>query len=912
MTWYKSTATDVARQLAVETTTGLAASEAQQRLGRYGANELIDRGTKSPWKILWEQFTATMVLILIAAAVISMIVGDLKDAVAILAIVVLFGLLGFVQEYRAEQAMAALRKMSVPNVRVRRDGTVVETSATQLVPGDVVLLEAGNVVPADGRLIESANLRIQEAALTGESEPIEKDPIELPGADRPLGDRKNMAYMGTLVTYGRGSFIVTDTGMQTELGKIATLIQSVAQELTPLQKRLDQLGKGLALVAVAVAVLIFALGALRGEPLNLMFMTAVSVAVAAVPEGLPAVVTITLALGAKRMLKRQSLIRKLPAVETLGSVTVICSDKTGTLTENRMTVTVLDVAGHRLDVTENLSHKMPAIDEVARPAETLTPALSLLLTGGALCNDAAFKTDETPGSFRTIGDPTEGALLVAAARFGLWKQSLDQRYPRVGEVPFDSERKRMTTVHEVKKETNRQANKDLSANLLVSLSTPYLAFVKGSVDGLLALSDRVWVDDGPVALTDDYRDRIESANNKLAQNGMRVLGVAYRTLSSPATSNGQCASIESGLVFVGLFGMIDPPRPEVKAAVATARSAGIRPVMITGDHPLTASHIAHELGISTNSRVLTGQDLDRLSVEELRAVVEDVSVYARVSPEHKLKIVQALQDKGHVVAMTGDGVNDAPALKKSDIGVAMGITGTDVSKEAADMVLLDDNFKTIVAAVEEGRVIYDNIRKFVKFSIAGNIGKISVALIAPLAGTPLPLQPMQLLWLNLLTDGLLGLGLGVETAEQGVMQRPPVRTTDSIFAGGLIQHIAWVGALTGFIALAVGLLYWSSGSPHWQTMIFTTLCFSQVGQALAMRSSRESLFKIGLGSNRWLLGMALAVIAAQLGAIYLPFMHSFMYTTPLPLTDLLVSVGASALVFGAIEIEKWKSRQGNK
>jgi Ca2+-transporting ATPase len=645
--------------------------------------------------------------------------------------------------------------------------------------------------------------------------------------------------------------------------------------------------------------------------LNLMFMTAVSVAVAAVPEGLPAVVTITLALGAKRMLKRQSLIRKLPAVETLGSVTVICSDKTGTLTENRMTVTVLDVAGHRLDVTENLSNKMPEIDEVAQPANGLTPALALLLTGGALCNDAAFDAEKQAGS-RTIGDPTEGALLVAAARFGLWKQALDQVYPRVGEVPFDSDRKRMTTVHAVNEEAGKQVDKGLSTNLLVSLSTPYVAFVKGSVDGLLALSDRVWVDDGPIALTDEYRDRIEIANNKLAQNGMRVLGVAYRTLESPDTSNGHHASMESGLVFVGLFGMIDPPRPEVTAAVATARSAGIRPVMITGDHPLTAQHIARELGISSNGKVLTGHELERMSADDLRAVVEDVSVYARVSPEHKLKIVQALQDKGHVVAMTGDGVNDAPALKKSDIGVAMGITGTDVSKEAADMVLLDDNFKTIVSAVEEGRVIYDNIRKFVKFSIAGNIGKISVALIAPLVGTPLPLQPLQLLWLNLLTDGLLGLGLGVEPAEQGVMQRPPVRTTDSIFAGGLVRHIAWVGALTGLIALTVGLLYWTSGSPHWQTMIFTTLCFLQVGQALAMRSNRESLFKIGLASNRLLLGMALAVVAAQLGAIYLPFMHGFMYTTPLPLTDLFVSIAASAMVFGAIEFDKWRSRQGNK
>ncbi|MFN8595149.1 MAG: cation-translocating P-type ATPase [Anaerolineae bacterium] len=900
MNWYQQSPTEVTQHLDVDSALGLSGSEAQRRLAEHGPNELIDRGAKNPWKILWEQFTATMVLILIAAAVVSVLVGDAKDAIVIMAIVALFGLLGFVQEYRAEQAMAALRKMSVPSVKVRRDGDVREVSATQLVPGDIVLLEAGNVVPADARLLEATNLRIQEAALTGESEPIEKQTDALRGEDLPLGDRRNLAYMGTIVTYGRGLALIVATGMQTELGRIADLIQDVKDELTPLQRRLDRLGKTIGVIALIVAALIFGLGLLRGEDWRLMIMTAISVAVAAVPEGLPAVVTITLALGAKRMLKRNALIRKLPAVETLGSVTVICSDKTGTLTENRMTVTVLDVAGHRVDVTENMSRKMPVIDEVAQPVETLSPALSLLLTGGALCNDAALQA-ETGGQFHTLGDPTEGALLVAAAKYNLWKHDLDRALPRVGEVPFDSDRKRMTTVHAI--------DKTSSTALLTAGSAPYVAFVKGSVDGLLALSNRVWVNDAPIELTDEYRDRIEIANHKLAQNGMRVLGVAMRPIDSAATHNGHAAAIESQLIFVGLFGMIDPPRAEVKAAVATSRSAGIRPVMITGDHPLTARHIAHELGISTNGQVLTGQDLQQMSMDDLKAVVEEVSVYARVSPEHKLKIVQALQERGHIVAMTGDGVNDAPALKRANIGVAMGITGTDVSKEAADMVLRDDNFATIVAAIEEGRVIYDNIRKFVKFSIAGNIGKISVALFAPLLGTPLALQPLQLLWLNLLTDGLLGLGMGVEPAERGVMQRPPANPNDSILAGGLGRYIGWVGALTGALALLVGVLYWQAGNPHWQTMIFTTLCFAQIGQALATRSSRDSFFKLPLLSNRLLLTMAITVFGLQLAVIYVPFLQEFFSTTTLAFTDLLVSVGASVIVFAAIELGKWRSRR---
>ncbi|MBD0327356.1 MAG: HAD-IC family P-type ATPase, partial [Pyrinomonadaceae bacterium] len=565
----------------------------------------------------------------------------------------------------------------------------------------------------------------------------------------------------------------------------------VEREYTPLQKRLDQLGKTLGVVALAVAALIFILGVIKGEPLYLMLMTAVSVAVAAVPEGLPAVVTITLALGAQRMLARNALIRKLPAVETLGSVTTICSDKTGTLTVNRMTVTVLDIAGHRLDVNEEMRGEMLVCrNEDASTRATLDPALSLLLAGGALCNDAVLKKDSE--GFDTVGDPTEGALVVAAAKFGLKKDELESALPRVAELPFDSDRKRMMTVHEFPRESSlvpttlRQTmNGYLPRGAGIA---PFISFVKGSVDGLLDVSTHAWEHGRRVALTPEIRARIERANDSLAENGMRVLGFAFRLLDRPSEA-GRTENLERELIFVGLVGMIDPPRTEVREAVAKCKQAGIRPVMITGDHPLTARFIAQDLGIMNGGRVVTGAELERMTDGELRASVEEVSVYARVSPEHKFRIVGALQSRGHVVAMTGDGVNDAPALKKANIGVAMGITGTDVSKEAAEMVLRDDNFATIVAAVEEGRTIYDNLRKFIKFSIAGNIGKILTVLVGPLIGMPLVLQPLQLLWLNLLTDGLLGLGLGVEKSERNVMRRPPARPEDGIFSGGLTRHI---------------------------------------------------------------------------------------------------------------------------
>jgi len=890
MNWHTLDTESALENLQSDPARGLSTAQAAERLAENGPNELVEKGGRTPWQILWEQVSATMVLILIAAAVMAGFLGDTKNLVAILSIVVLYAILGFVQEYRAEKAIAALKKLSVPNVRVLRNGQLGELSARELVPGDILQLETGNVLPADVRLLEAVNLRVQEAALTGESEAVEKQTAPLQVEQLPLGDRRNLGYMGTIVTQGRGLALVVATGMQTELGKIADLIQQVPQEPTPLQKRLDQLGKSLAVIGVLIAGLIFMIGLWRGDEIRHMLLTAVSVAVAIVPEGLPAVVTITLALGAQRMLARKALIRKLPAVETLGSVTVICSDKTGTLTENKMTVVVLDVAGHSVDLTEAMERSGSVTLSRTSPVLLSVPesALGLLSIGGALCNDAKL-IDQGEGHYHTLGDPTEGALVVAGAKLGFWKEALETDFPRVSEVPFDSERKRMTTVHKVVGKLDDWG-----------IASEYLAFTKGSADGLLEVSSHVWMNGNIEIMNENWRGRIESAGEKLAARGMRVLGLAFRALDQIPAS----AEIERDLTFVGLFAMIDPPRAEVKDAVALTKTAGIRTVMITGDHPLTAVEIARQLGISENGHVLTGAEIERLSFDELKAIVESVNVFARVSPEHKIKIVQALQERGQIVSMTGDGVNDAPALRRANIGVAMGITGTDVSKEASDLVLLDDNFSTIVAAVKEGRTIYDNIRKFVRFSVAGNIGKVLVMLIAPFLGKPIPLLPLQLLWLNLLTDGLLGLGLGVEKSEKDTMQRPPYSPDEGVFSRGSGRQTVWVGLLIGALGLGIGSWYYFSGRPEWQTMIFSSLAFAQVGQALASRSNRESLFTLGLGSNPLLLGMAALVTFLQLAVIYIPPVAVFFSVTPLNLPDLLIALGTGVLVLAALEVVK--------
>jgi Ca2+-transporting ATPase len=895
--WYQLETEEVLARLESDPEQGLKQAQVQHRLEQYGPNELVERGTKSPWRILWEQMTALLVIILIIAAIISIVLGEYIDAAAILFIVVLNAALGFTQEYRAEQAMAALKKLAVPTVRVRRDGHLREVSARELVPGDIVHLEAGAYVPADGRVLESVNLRTEEAALTGESEPVDKTTHRLAGEDLPLGDRRNIVYMGTVVSYGRGVAIITETGMNTELGHIADMIQTVEQEQTPLQRRLDQLGRGLALAAFLIVALVFVLGLLRGENWRLMLLTAISMAVAVVPEGLPAVVTIGLALGAQRMLKREALIRKLPAVETLGSVTVICSDKTGTLTENRMTVTVLDVMGETQTVDTLLRKGVPVLDALQTPGvRPQVRSLRLLVIASALCNDAILDLADVDGDrYRVIGDPTEGALVLAAAQLGFTRPELDQRLPRVAEIPFTSERKRMTTVHRV--------NPVAQETDVPCQDVPFVVFYKGAVDGLLELTTQVWAGDEAVAMTDELRGRIEAANAELADTGQRVLGVAFRRLSAQPEETDE-AELEQDLTFIGLVGMMDPPRPEVKEAVDICKSAGIRPVMITGDHPLTARHIAQELKIATNGRVMTGQELSQMSIADLEGVVEEVPVYARVSPEHKLKIVQSLQDLGHIVAMTGDGVNDAPALKKADIGVAMGITGTDVAKEAADMVLLDDNFATIVAAVEEGRTIYDNIRKFIKYTLTSNAGELLVMLLAPFLGMPLPLLPLQILWINLVTDGLPGLALTLESAERDAMRRPPYAPQESIFGRGLGRDILWVGLLMALVSLGVGYWGWSSGNPAWQTMVFTTLVLSQLGNAMALRSERDSLFTIGLFSNPAMLGTVLVTFGLQLAAMYVPFLQTIFKTQALSASELAICLVLSTVVFLGVEIEK--------
>ena len=924
--WYEVDSDTAAAQLGTDPEQGLTASDAARRLTADGPNELVESGARSAWTIAWEQLTATMVVILIVAAVVSVAVGDYKDAVAILAIVVLNAVLGFYQEFRAEKAIAALKKLAVPHVKVRRDGHVLEISARDLVVGDVMLLEAGNIVAADGRVVGAANLRAQESALTGESQPVEKDPAAISAPDDGsavvVGDRRNMVFMGTAVTYGRGHAVVTNTGMRTELGAIATMLQAVHREPTPLQRRLDQLGGRLAVAALAIVALMFVLGLVRGEGLKVMFLTAVSMAVAAVPEGLPAVVTIALALGAQRMLRRHALIRKLAAVETLGSVTVICSDKTGTLTENRMRVAILDVAGRRVELADGMALRLDAWTRAGTEPVAATnerpdtdAGLALLLAGGALCNDAVVEGDETDASPQgtAVGDPTETALVYAAARAGIRKAQLERQFPRRAEVPFESERKRMTTIHGWPVDSMPLADvlRPVWNAGATGAQLGHVAFTKGGVDQLIGISRCVWVGQASERLDAEWTSRILRANDRLASDGMRVLGVGFRLLDGlPGDMTHQ--GIERELTFVGLVGILDLPRPEARDAVATCVAAGIRPVMITGYHPLTAGYIARALGIARGDRILSGAELERLSPGELAEAVGGVSVFARVSPEHKLKIVDALRRRGEVVAMTGDGVNDAPALKRAHIGVAMGITGSDVSKEAADMVLLDDNFATIVAAVEEGRVIYDNIRKFVKYLLTTNSSELWLMLVAPFLGMPLPLLPLQILWINLVTDGPTALTLGVEPAERGVMRRPPYPPSESIFARALGSHVVWVGMVMAALTLGVGYWYWHAADERWRTMVFTTLAFSQMAHVMAIRSSTDSVFSVGVFSNRWLAAAVAGTVLLQLVVVYVPVFNRLFDTLPLSSGDLILTTLLAGVVFGAVELEKFLRRPSER
>ncbi|MCA9151647.1 MAG: cation-translocating P-type ATPase, partial [Planctomycetales bacterium] len=851
--------------------------------------------------------------------IVSVFLHEYTDAIVVMAIVVLNAILGFVQDYRAERALSALKKMSVPVVRVRREGVVREISSRKLVPGDILLMEVGNYVPCDCRLLETANFRVQESALTGESEPVTKHDRVLELGDLPLADRINMAYMGTVVSYGHAHAVVTATGMDTELGHIARSLQTVEAEPTPLQQRLARLGRSLAITALIIVTLVFVIGIMRGEDARLMLMTSLSLAVAVVPEGLPAVATVTLALGARRMFRRKALIRKLPAVETLGSVTVICSDKTGTLTENRMTVTVLDVAGDRLEMTEIVEHGQAKSDSAEVAASILSQenrqssSLALLLVGAAVCNDAELDWDEDEHRYHAIGDPTEGALVVAGAQLGIRKDRLQSSLPRVAEWPFDSERKRMTTVHEVTETPDHDATLPLQlAWRSLAVSTEQrIAFTKGAVDGIVSCCNSVWFDNATQPLDDAWRDRVREANDGLASQGMRVLGVAFRQINANELG-GDADAAESDLTFLGMIGMIDPPRAEVADAVARCRTAGIRPLMITGDHPLTAQHIAEQLHIAEDDKVLTGQDLEQIDDAQLKEIVRHASVFARVAPKHKLRLVKSLQDNGQIVAMTGDGVNDAPALKQAHIGVAMGITGTDVSKEAAQMVLLDDNFATIVNAVEEGRIVYDNIRKFVKYTMTSNAGEIWVMVLGPLLGMPLPLLPLQILWINLVTDGLPGLALAVEQAESNTMERPPYPPEAHIFDRVMVRDIAWIGLLMGVVSLVLGYWKWTEqpeALTHWRTIVFTVLTLSQMGNAMAIRSLRDSLFKIGVFSNLALVGSVLLTFMLQIAVIYWEPLQRIFGTQSLSWGELIACVGISSVVFWAIELQKLVSRR---
>jgi Ca2+-transporting ATPase len=876
MHWHQKTFEDVIKDLNTSLK-GISSEEAQKRLLEYGPNELTEKKKKTPIMMFLDQFRDFMILVLIAAAVISGFIGELSDTIAIIVIVVLNAVVGFIQEYRAEKAMAALKKMAAPSATVMRNGMPETISASELVPGDMVMLEAGKIVPADMRLIEAAQFKVEEAALTGESVPVEKNINALHDEHLSMGDRKNMAYKGTFVTSGRGAGVIVTTGMSTELGRIAAMLQEEEEVKTPLQKRLATFGQKLAIAVLAICAIVFGIGIMRGEPAMLMLLTAISLAVAAIPEALPAVITISLALGAKKLVRQNALIRKLPAVETLGSVTYICSDKTGTLTLNKMTVEEIYVDGKILGVRDL---GFGNSKEVQPPT---TNPQSLLLTALALSNDAQTGADGT-----VIGDPTEIALYDVAKQQGFEKKELENNFARVAELPFDSDRKCMTTFHKWP-------------------DGKFISFTKGAIEALTERSSEVLTTEGPRSMDSEEFHRV---NERMSADGLRVLGIGMR-IWSELPGDVSVDNVEANLIMIGLVGMMDPPREEAKEAVAMCKAAGIRPVMITGDHPLTAKAIANRLGITEDDSkaIITGRELEKLSLEDFEEKVEHISVYARVAPEQKLKIIKALQDKGQFVAMTGDGVNDAPALKRADIGVAMGITGTDVSKEAAHMILLDDNFATIVKAIKEGRKIYDNIRKFIKYLLTTNSGEIWTLFLAPLVGLPIPLLPIHLLWINLVTDGLPALALSVEPEEGDVMSRPPRHPKESIFSHGLGAHAIWVGLLMGGIVLFVQSWSIRTGHAHWQTMVFTVLCLTQLGHVLAIRSEKESLFKIGLFSNKYLLGAVLLTFALQMATIYVPFLNPIFKTAPLTFNELMFTLVLSTIVFFAVEIEKLIKRK---
>ena len=930
---------------------GLTTDEAKKRLAYYGPNQLKEAPRPTFLQMLWEQLNNFVVILLIVASVISALLGDYVEAAAIMAIVVLNAVLGIVQERRAEEALAALKKLAAPDAQVVRDGHRRTIPSYELVPGDIVFLEAGNFIPADIRLLEAINLRVEEASLTGESLPVQKNAATVLDQNIPLGDRKNTAFMGTVVSYGRGRGVVTSTGMRTQLGLIATMLQSVESEETPLQRRLDQLGKSLSIAALFLVAIVFIVALINYTDINGLFtgplaylkeyaaeitevfIIAVSLAIAAVPEGLPAVVTISLALGMREMIKRHALIRKLASVETLGSATVICSDKTGTLTQNEMTVTRLWVDGKFIDITgtgyvpkgEFLAEDKP-VDIKAYPAALTTLWL------GVLNNDSSIEITgekDSQQTYRIVGDPTEGALLVAAAKAGATYVEVKQAYPRESEVPFDSDRKRMITIHDV----HHPDPNDLSPFYDEKNKDWDVVVVKGAPDIVLDLCTQYQdVNDKPQPMDENARKRILDANEAMTRDALRVLGLAYR-LDEDVPDNPddlKTEELEKELIFVGLIGMIDPARTEVKPALEKARDAGIRTIMITGDYPNTAHAIAETIGMLKHGRgVMTGAQIDELSDDNLRDVINKTSVFARVSPEHKMRIVDALQANGEVVAMTGDGVNDAPAIKRADIGVAMGITGTDVAKETADMVLTDDNYASIVAAVEQGRIIYSNIRKFVFFLLSSNIAEIMIIFLATLAGLPAPLTAIQLLWLNLITDGAPALALAVEKGDPDIMDQKPRAKEEpivnrSMSIGLVIQTVAQTGAV--LTAFGLGLLWHLEagaslvGNPlnyilqhDWQgidvqtaeTMAFVTLSLCELFRAYTVRSERASLFSIGIFSNRYMQYAVGLSISLLLLVINVPFLQPIFNTHFLSLREWSVVLGLAIFPAVAEEITKF-------
>jgi len=862
---------------------GLSNEQADQRLLQIGPNELKKGKSTSAFKLFISQFTSLLIIILIIAAILSAFIGEGVEAFAILIIVVLAGVLGFLQEYQAEKAIESLQKMAAPFASVIREGKEKSIPARCIVPGDIIILRIGDNIPADARLIEVMNLKIDEASLTGESESVEKIAAPLPQGDTSLGDRLNMAYMGTSVSYGRGKAVVTATGMSTEFGKIADLLQTTESRKTPLQTDLDKVGKALGIISIIIAAVVSAFGILRGYDVVEMFIWGVALAVAIIPEALPAVVTISLALGVRRMVKRRALIRKLSAVETLGATTIICSDKTGTLTQDEMTIRKIYTNRKLFDISGSgyIPHGFFTID-----GNTINPGqdrdLSYLLYAGVSCNDTVLQ--QNGETWEILGDPTEGAIIVAAAKAGIHRGDIINRFPRVYEIPFSSERKRMTTIHQVDKEI--------------------FAFSKGAPEVILGTCSSIFRGGKIDSINENDRKEIIEIAYRMGENAMRVLGLAEKSFSA---KNYKDESVEHDMVFLGLIGMIDPPRAEAKEAIALCEHSGIRPVMITGDHKITAITIAREIGILKDGGVITGAELEHISDYDLEQRVESINVYARIAPEHKMRIVTAFMNRGHVVAMTGDGVNDAPSLKKADIGIAMGITGTDVSKEAADMILTDDNFASIVSAVEEGRSIFENIRKYLVFLLSGNIATVIAMIIALAFMLPLPLTAVQILFINFIMDGLIAIALGVEPPEPGIMHRKPRNVHEGILNINTLWSIGGIGIVIALVTVGTYVWELSNGysAQHAATVFFATLILSRLFNGFNCRSKEDSIYKVGLFTNKPLVFSTIAALLLTVSVIYLPVFQKPLGTIFLNLREVIIALAASSTVLVTAEIYKF-------